>query len=491
MRIGKRTMEDLTKRWAAGAGNDGPVPRDTIWDEDLPGFGVRRQKVVARAASFVLKYRVKGDKRQRFVTLGEWPAVHPDAARDAAQAIKQAAALGRDLLAERQREADEAARAEEERRRAAIPLPDLLDAWRASVEASIARKAQAGQSSAYEREMLRLEAKHVRPFLAGDTVGAFDPDRLQVLIDRTSGRSAAYQLRNVFSRIARFARAWLLERGIKANWIRVYEIPQEKVTPRDHRYTMVEAAQIWIAAGALGRRGALVRFMLLTACRRSEAQRLRHEHLHLDDLVLGPHWEMEAGMVKHRRMTRVPLTSPGVALLRWLPPRETRRSGEADLVFAGRGNRPIGNWTDIRRALLAGSRIEEGTLHDIRRTVVSTLADHGWEPAVVDRLLNHAASATMPGVMRVYQRSEQWEQKRAALVAWMDLLMDEVGKLQGRPVDRDTWGFDQPFAEARIKRLGAKRKPAKRRGQAARGGRLPSPAGLIDAVSQASRSSGA
>jgi hypothetical protein len=44
------------------------------------------------------------------------------------------------------------------------------------------------------------------------------------------------------------------------------------IRSRDHAYTLDEAAALWIGAGEMGRRGALARWILLTACRRIEAQ---------------------------------------------------------------------------------------------------------------------------------------------------------------------------------------------------------------------------
>jgi integrase len=271
----------------------------------------------------------------------------------------------------------------------------------------------------------------------------------------------AQHIRHAINRFAAFARSWLRERGIEANWRRVYEIPQPRTLSREHRYTLEEAARIWTAAGALGRRGALVRLMLLSGLRKAEVAGLRAGYLVLDDVRLGAHMQLPAELVKNRRGTRQPLSAAAVALLRWLPPRESRRYGEADLVFAGRGNRPIGSWDLLKGELLRRAKVADGTLHDIRRTIVSTLGDHGWEPAVVDRVLNHAASATLPGVMAVYQRSELWEQKRRALDAWADLLLGEVARQQRRPLDRETWGFDEPFEEARIPR--PRKAPARRR----------------------------
>jgi integrase len=225
-----------------------------------------------------------------------------------------------------------------------------------------------------------------------------------------------------------------------------------RIRSRDHRYSLDEAAALWIAAGQMGRRGALVRFLLLTACRRIEAQHVERSHLILDDPVIGPHWQQPAHLTKTDQPHRVPLAPAAVALLRWLPQRHSRQAGPAALVFAGEGNRPIGGWTDIRRRLLELAGVEDGTLHDIRRTVVSTLGDHGFDPQVVDTLLNHAAATTMGGVMGVYQRSDFWAQRRRAIETWAELLMEKVAAKLRTPLCRDTWGFTAPFEEVRIRR---------------------------------------
>jgi integrase len=457
MKIGKRSLDDLAKRWEKGKANGAPVSREVHWDEELKGFGVRRQ-TVGTGATFVLKYRVKGETRQRWLTLGEWPSVHPEAAREEAQRIKQAAALGRDLVAEQKLAAARTAAEMEERRRLGIPVPEILDAFRLALEQAQARKQQEGRSGAHERELLRLVRAKLKPAVAGVTVGDFDPDSLQAILTGATGHSAALNLRTLLARFLRFGERWLKERGVVVTWQRTFEVTQDRPVARHHHYTLEEAARLWIAAGQLGRRGALVRYMLLTACRRSEAQRLRHEHVVLADDVLGPHVAIPAVTVKHLRLTRVPIPPAAVALLRWLPQRETKKAGAAELVFAGRGNRQVGGWTDILRALLRAAKVKEGWLHDIRRTVVTSLGDRGWDPTVVDRLLNHAASNTMTGVMAVYQRSEQWEQQRRAIEAWAELLLGEVARIEKVPLDRDAWGFTAPFQDARIRRA---RKPRK------------------------------
>lgn len=95
MKLGARTLRGLPK--------GGFKQRHIIWDEEVRGFGARlRDGETADAAftrvTFVLKYRVKGDPLQRWVTLGEWPGVDVAAVRKRAIAIKTAAALGIDSL---------------------------------------------------------------------------------------------------------------------------------------------------------------------------------------------------------------------------------------------------------------------------------------------------------------------------------------------------------------------------------------------------------
>ena len=315
----------------------------------------------------------------------------------------------------------------------------------------MAARASRGESIEYERMILRLEAKVLRPEIGGTTAGTLDPERFQALIDlRSSSRSAANNLRAAIVRFVKFANAEMVRRGAPVRWPTRYAV-HGKARSRDSRFTIEEAARLWIAAGKLGRRGAMVRLMILTGCRRAEAQRVQWGHVVLEDPVLGAYWQQPGHLTKNHQPHRVPLSGPAVALLRWLPPRVTKHSGRSDLIFAGRGGKPVGSFQKLVVALRQASGVEAGTMHDLRRTLVSALGDHGFDAQVADALLNHAASTTMGGVMAVYQRSDFWQKRREALDLWAGLLMEAVGRIQGRPVDRVTWGFDEPFRELRIR----------------------------------------
>lgn len=127
MRINRRACEELASLPA-----DQTRHRPEFWDDTLPGFGVRVS--ASGRLSFVVKFFLRGDPKQRRVTLGEFPALKPEKARDEASAIKDAAKLGRDLLGER-RAALDAAEAERVAARAlALPVADLLAGWRERAE---------------------------------------------------------------------------------------------------------------------------------------------------------------------------------------------------------------------------------------------------------------------------------------------------------------------------------------------------------------------
>ena len=80
--------------------------RTEYWDASTPGFGLRIAP--SGRKSWILMYRVRGDKRLRRATLGTYPSLTLADARENAHTDLRTAAKGRDPAAERKldREAD-------------------------------------------------------------------------------------------------------------------------------------------------------------------------------------------------------------------------------------------------------------------------------------------------------------------------------------------------------------------------------------------------
>ena len=60
---------------------------EVLWDQQIPGFGARKQTANGVTA-FIVKTRVNG--RQKLVTLGRYPVLDIDAAREQARRILEA-----------------------------------------------------------------------------------------------------------------------------------------------------------------------------------------------------------------------------------------------------------------------------------------------------------------------------------------------------------------------------------------------------------------
>jgi hypothetical protein len=67
------------------------------------------------------------------------------------------------------------------------------------------------------------------------------------------------------------------------------------------------------------------------------------------------------------------------------------------------------------------------TVHDLRTTFNMIACERlKIDAAVADRILNHVATATTSKIMRVYNRSELFDERKRALRLWEQLLKSEV-----------------------------------------------------------------
>jgi integrase len=91
------------------------------------------------------------------------------------------------------------------------------------------------------------------------------------------------------------------------------------------------------------------------------------------------------------------------------------REGRA-LVF-GSGQGGYSGWSTSKEALDESAKVTDWTLHDLRRTAATRMADLGVAPHVIEAILNHI-SGHKAGVAGIYNRSSYAAEKRAALELW-------------------------------------------------------------------------
>ena len=95
------------------------------------------------------------------------------------------------------------------------------------------------------------------------------------------------------------------------------------------------------------------------------------------------------------------------------------RPSAAPYLFAARGkpDHPFNGWGKSKAALDRKSKVTYWTLHDLRRTFATKLAQLGVPPHVIERILNHVTGTLSP-IALVYNRANYLSEMRAAMALY-------------------------------------------------------------------------
>ena len=154
-------------------------------------------------------------------------------------------------------------------------------------------------------------------------------------------------------------------------------------------------------------------------------------------------WSLPAGRTKRGNALRVPLSplrARAIILEALAAPERPKDSG---FVFSLTGDTSVSGYSKgkqrldrvIREKREAAAKaegreaveMEHWNIHDLRSTF-STLACEvlGAEITVVDRILNHVATATTSKIMRIYNKSELFEPRKRVLREWAEQIEREA-----------------------------------------------------------------
>lgn len=149
--------------------------------------------------------------------------------------------------------------------------------------------------------------------------------------------------------------------------------------------------------------------------------------------VAGNVWTIPREKVKKDRPHAVPLTTTALEILAGLSclPRVLDDNG---FVFTTTGGKSASsNFAKVKRRLDELSGVTGWTIHDIRRTVRSKLAELGVPREVARKVLNHEDGK----VDRIYNRHEYLAEKREALETWEATLRSLAGPQHGGEAAQD------------------------------------------------------
>lgn len=271
--------------------------------------------------------------------------------------------------------------------------------------------AQARNKSWREAERI-LEREFVGTFGQSDIREIKRFDVLEIM-DAAVARGSTYQANRILSNIRKLFN-WCVERGI----VDISPITGLKApTKEESRDRVLEDNEIVRLLRACRNDvypfRQFVPILLATAQRRGELAEMRWSEVDLD----AKQWVIPAERSKNGKPHVVPLSPYALEALNEVP-----RFLDCDFVFTTTRNSPVSGFSKMLRRLSEGSQTSDWRLHDLRRTAASGMARAGVAPHVVEKVLNHM-SGTISGVAAVYNRYGYDREKREALDAWSDCLV--------------------------------------------------------------------
>jgi integrase len=170
-----------------------------------------------------------------------------------------------------------------------------------------------------------------------------------------------------------------------------------------------ELKQVWDAAGECGTFGRIVRLLMITGQRRSEAAGLVGSfYSHNEQTICLPDY-----LTKNGREHTFPVGELGRSVLEPLLPE--KRSA---YVFPARGkvDRAFNGFSKCKAELDSLCPIPPWKLHDLRRTFRTNLGKLGVAPHIAERLVNHVSARTE--MEETYDLHTYLEPMREAVQKW-------------------------------------------------------------------------
>jgi integrase len=376
-----------------------------IWDDDVPGFGVRLR---AYGATYFFRYR--HGARQPRVTIGKTTAISAQQARTAAAQLYARVKLGEDPAGERT----------EARTRA-------NETFALALKPYLLRK----QAELRPRSFANLDrhlSKHAAPLHRLELAKGLERRRVAELLTKLATDSGPVEANAVKGSLSGFF-VWAVGQGL-LDGTGIETDPTIGMAnavingPRTHVPRDDEITELW---GGLrdDDYSDIIRLLTLTLCRLSEIGGLRWDEIDFPAGLI----HLPAERTKTNEARDVPMSAP---VRRILETRQRQWDGNRPLVF-GTGEGGFQGWARAKASLDRRSGVTGWTHHDLRRYGSTTMNNEGIAlPHITDLCLGHAVlkHVTDQGQIirsqsaeRRYNYATYPEQVRAALELWAGRVM--------------------------------------------------------------------
>ena len=164
---------------------------------------------------------------------------------------------------------------------------------------------------------------------------------------------------------------------------------------------------VWNACGD-DEYGRILRLLVLTGQRKNEVGGMRWDELKTD----AGKWYIPGTRTKNHRDHELTLPPQAWAIIDSV----SRRQGNEYLFGRKHG---FTSWSTCKQTLDRRAKATGWTVHDLRRTAATRMADIGVQPHIIEAVLNHV-SGHKRGVAGTYNRSPYEREVKNALAIWAD-----------------------------------------------------------------------
>jgi integrase len=338
--------------------------------------------------SWAVRYRFAGKPTK--LTLGGWPALTLAAARKGAADALHELAQGHDPGAARKDAALTAATAKAN-----------------TLAAVIAKylKREGGKLRSLDQRVSILN-RLILPVLGGRPIADIKRSEIVRLLDGIEDHNGQ-RMADVALAVLRRIMAWHATRS--DDFVPPIVRGMSRWNAADHRRSRIldddELRRLWAVTADGQPFSNLVRFLLLTGCRRTEAAAMRWAEI-TDGI-----WTLPASRSKTKTEVMRPLSKAAQAVIAAQP-------HDSDWVFTTTRVSPLKQFAAPKSKLDAVSGVCSWRLHDLRRSARSLLSRAGVNSDIAERCLGHA----LPAIRATYDRHRYLDEMAHAFEALATLV---------------------------------------------------------------------
>ena len=337
----------LTDRFCERAKPKQGDAQTDYFDETVSGLALR---VAAGRKTRTLHFTSPQDGKRARMTLGTYPATSLGAARTRALQAHTEVEEGRD------------------------PRAGAIDnTLKAICEEYFRRDGKNLRSKDWREKAL---ARLVYPTFGERQIGDIKRSELVRLLDTIEDESGPVMADRTLA-IVRKIMNWHAARSdqFRSPIVRGMARTKPKERTRERTLSDDELRAVWKAANAEGPFPALVKFLLLTAARRTEAAAMTRTEIN------GSDWELPAERNKTKLDLIRPLSATAQAVLAAL--------SQSGYIFTTDGLTPLSGYSKFKRAFDKACGVSDWTLHDLRRTARTLMSRAGVPSDHAERCLGH------------------------------------------------------------------------------------------------------